>query len=183
MKKFDVVLLERELSLTKKDIADILSILPDGETFIPLEIEGEYSAAMGFITYEAADRIDFLTDKDHYFYSFIKSILDDMEKEKPLCVYTYEEVPEGEKPLRIMLTRDLEEAVARLNRPAVGFYCISNTGAVLIHEIDPRDEWVVASLNGDDMQQCEITQAEKDDVETGFYFGEIWIPMDQVMRV
>ena len=189
MKKFDVVLLERELSLTKKDIADILSILPDGETFIPLEIEGEYSAAMGFITYEAADRIDFLTDKDHYFYRFIKGILDDMGKENLLGVYNYEEVTDGDRPLRILLTRDLPAAVVRLNKPAIGTFAYTNTSSILVHEIDPWGEWVIASLNGTEMQACEITEAEKDDptseddVETGFYFGAMWIPLSQVMRV
>ncbi len=187
--KFDVVLIERAEALTKQDIADILSVLPDGETFIPLEIEGDESSAMGYITDNAADRIDYLLDKDHFFYMFIQGILNDTEKENLLCVYEYEEVTDGDRPLRILLTRDLPAAIARLNHPAIGTYAYTNTSSILVHEIDPWGEWVIASLNGTEMQVCEITQAEKDDpaseddVETGFYFGGMWIPMSQIMRV
>lgn len=186
---FDAVLIERGCALTKQDVADILSVLPDGQCFIPVEIEGNSSCAMGFITYDAADRIDFLLDKDHFFYMFIQEILNDMEKENLLNVYDYEEVTDGDRPLRILLTRDLPSAVTRLNQPAIGTYAYTNTSAILVHEIDPWGEWVIASLNGTEMQVCEITQAEKDDpaseddVETGFYFGGMWIPMSQVMRV
>lgn len=138
--KFDAVFIEREVSLTKQDIADILSVLPDGETFIPLEIEGDASSAMGFITYYAADRIDFLYDKDHYLYRFIQEILNDMEIENMLCVYEFEEVGDFGEPLKILLTRDMPTVLDRLNQPAIGTYGLSNTASILVHEIDPYGE-------------------------------------------
>ena len=186
---FDAVLVERQNALSKQDVTDILSALPDGKDILPLEIEGEASSAMGFITYDAADRIDFLLGKNHFFYMSIQGILNDTEKENLLCVYEYEEVTDGDRPLRILLTRDLPAAIARLNHPAIGTYAYTNTSSILVHEIDPWGEWVIASINGAEMQVCEITQAEKDDpaseddVETGFYFGGMWIPMSQIMRV
>ena len=119
----------------------------------------------------------------------IQEILNDVEKENMLCVYDFEEVSDYGGPLKILLTRDLPSAIERLNRKPVGSYCLSNTASVLVHEIDPWGEWLIASLNGDDMRVCEITQAEKDDstsegnVETGFYYGNTWIPMNQIMRL
>ena len=186
--KFDVVLIERQASLTKQDITDILSVLPDGETFIPLNIDGDASSAMGFITYYAADCLDFLYGENDDFYTFIQEILNDVEKESLLCLYDYD-TGVGDAPIRILLTRDLPAAVARLNQPAVGTYAYTNTSSILVHEIDPWGEWVIASINGAEMQVCEITQAEKDDpapdddVETGFYFGGMWVPFSEVMQI
>lgn len=178
--KFDVVLIEREDLFSKQDAIDALSAFPDEkEKLIPVGVEGEHSCTMGFIRYDAADRLNFMTDKGSDFYSFIKEILDDMDKENPLCLYTYTETVHG-GPVKILLTRDLPAALARLNQPAIGFYCLSNTAAILVHEIDNGGEYVVASINGAEMQECKITEREEN---TGFAYGGMWVPLSEVMRI
>ena len=68
----------------------------------------------------------------------------------------------------------------------IGTYAIANTGSVLVHEIDPYGDWLIASINGENPEKYEIVTEETDDnpdgVEMGFYMGEWWIPLDQIMR-
>lgn len=57
MKKFEAVgqMVELESGLTKEQIVNLLSMLPDGEELIPFEASENNSTIFGFITVEAAD--------------------------------------------------------------------------------------------------------------------------------
>lgn len=89
---YDVVLIEKPLDegLTRNNINQILDMIKGDEVF-PLEVISDHqgSAAMGFITIEASDKLDHLYDGISY---FIRQILEDMEKEFPDNQYEYEEL-------------------------------------------------------------------------------------------
>lgn len=73
------------------------------------------------------------------------------------------------------------------NLPVVGVYTFCNTGSVLVHEIDPWCEWVVASVNGKDPQKYDIVEEPAEDeeigAELGFRMGEWFVPFSMVERV
>ena len=65
----------------------------------------------------------------------------------------------------------------------IGVYGLCNTGAVLVHAIDYPEDKVLASINGENPQWCELTEAcRKDELETGFFLGSIFVPIYEVMR-
>ena len=55
-------------------------MLPDGTEAVPVEFQGEYSTAMGFIDIETADRMDYISTELN---GYVKKILDDMDMESP----------------------------------------------------------------------------------------------------
>lgn len=68
----------------------------------------------------------------------------------------------------------------------VGVYAICNTGALLVHKIDYADEKVLVSLNGENREWCDMIEgyAEgSDEMETGFKWGEMFVPFAEVMRM
>ena len=67
----------------------------------------------------------------------------------------------------------------------IGVYGLCNTGAVLVHAIDYPEDKVLASINGDNPQWCEITEAFRegeDELELGFFLGSFFVPFCDVMR-
>ena len=67
----------------------------------------------------------------------------------------------------------------------IGVYGLCNTGAVLVHFIDYPEDKVLASINGDNPQWCEITEAcreGEDELELGFFLGSFFVPFYDVMR-
>ena len=67
----------------------------------------------------------------------------------------------------------------------IGVYGLCNTGAVLVHFIDYPEDKVLASINGENPQWCEITEAcreGEDELELGFFLGSIFVPFCDVMR-
>lgn len=67
----------------------------------------------------------------------------------------------------------------------IGVYSLSNTGAVLVHAIDYTEDKVLASINGENPQWCDITEAcreGEDELELGFFLGSIFVPFCDVMR-
>ena len=40
----------------------------------------------------------------------------------------------------------------------IGVYAICNTGAVLVHAIDYGEDKVLASINGEDAEWCDLTE-------------------------
>lgn len=86
--KFDVVLYERELDdgLNRIEIQELLDLCKE-EKVIPLEIQGEYSVAMGFITLEMAESMNYNLDS---FEEDVKMILDDMNQETENHEYEYD---------------------------------------------------------------------------------------------
>ena len=67
----------------------------------------------------------------------------------------------------------------------IGVYGLCNTGSVLVHAIDYPEDKVLASINGDNPQWCEITEAcreGEDELELGFFLGSFFVPFCDVMR-
>lgn len=84
--------------LTKKDIKFLLDKLPDNAEVYPMEIcaREQECVAMGFITWEAANRIDYEYEERYawrrpVFPEFIESILDDVNNENENCLYDFQD--------------------------------------------------------------------------------------------
>jgi len=86
--KFDVVFFERELDkgLNRIEIDNLLSICK-GDEVIPLEIQGEYSVAMGFISLDMAESMNYVYDA---LAEKVKRILDDINQETENHIYKYD---------------------------------------------------------------------------------------------
>lgn len=94
IQEYDAVLLERpgEEGLTPGDIIRFLKYLSPEKEYYPIEIPAitAESYAMGFISEEAAELLDYEYGADSSLGVFVGSILDDMEKETPDHAYTFE---------------------------------------------------------------------------------------------
>ena len=67
----------------------------------------------------------------------------------------------------------------------IGIYCLCNTGAVLVHAIDYGEEKVLASINGENAEWCDMTEEYREtsgELELGFNLGSIFVPFSEVMR-
>ena len=98
---FEVALIEKPgcEGLTKSEVMDLYDMLSQSEAF-PVEI-GDVngnSAAMGFITPQAAEELDYMYGQDSELGEFISSILDDMHNESDDCIYSF-------KNLKIWMSR------------------------------------------------------------------------------
>ena len=71
--------------------------------------------------------------------------------------------------------------------PAViGTYAFCNTGSVLVHQIDHAEDKVLASINGENPEWCDVTEVyreETEEVEPGFFLGSFFVPFCDVMRI
>ena len=83
--EFNIVLKEKphDEGLTKAEVMDLYDML-SGVEAIPIEIQGEYSTAMGFINLTDAE---FMNYDYSNLESYIQEILNDMEKENEDCEY------------------------------------------------------------------------------------------------
>ena len=99
MAKYDIALLEKpgEDGLTRTEIEMLLYKLdtkPGSLSVYPIEIEnsaGE-SSAMGFITAESAEKICFMYDDSSELGSKIRSILADINNERPDKTYQFGDI-------------------------------------------------------------------------------------------
>lgn len=84
-KEYNIALLEKPLDegLSKSEVMDLFDML-SGAHAIPIEIQGENSAAMGFINLTDAEFMDYKYDELE---RVVKEILNDMNKENPDCEY------------------------------------------------------------------------------------------------
>lgn len=102
MMKYGIVLREKEFTngLTKNDVTDIFDMLNDIEAYpIELEARKHECSAMGFITIEAAELLDYDYEESGLgLHDFIANILDDMENESDDCEYEF-------KGIKIWLSR------------------------------------------------------------------------------
>ena len=91
--KYDIVLLEKEgeTGLKKEEVKKLLDHIR-GEEVYPLEFPSKTHdcGAMGFITPEAANKLDFIYDYGSKIHDFIASILDDIELESTNHTYSYQ---------------------------------------------------------------------------------------------
>lgn len=98
--KYDVVLIEKPFfeGISFLEIKSLFNLLLTDEVY-PIEIQSNCeSSAMGFITSEAADKIDYAYETNTYFANFITDILDDMKNESEDHIYEF-------KGLKIWLGR------------------------------------------------------------------------------
>ena len=67
----------------------------------------------------------------------------------------------------------------------IGIYGLTNTGSILIHQIDYDGDRVLASLNGSQPEWCPMTEQyveESGELESGFTWGELFVPFADVLR-
>lgn len=98
--KYDVVLIEKPFfeGISFLEIKSLFNLLLTDEVY-PIEIQSNcQSSAMGFITSEAADKIDYAYEINTRFADFIIDILDDMKNESEDHTYEF-------KGLKIWLGR------------------------------------------------------------------------------
>ena len=76
--------------LTRSEAIDLYDMLAETEA-IPIEIcnPNGNSVAMGFITVQDADNLNYRYDQDSEFGQFIALILDDIYKESEDCCYKF----------------------------------------------------------------------------------------------
>ena len=68
----------------------------------------------------------------------------------------------------------------------IGVFTLCNTGAVLVHAIDYGEDKVLASINGDAPEWCDMTDEFMEctgEWVTGFWLGHLWIPLNEVIRM
>lgn len=98
--EFALVLHEKPIydGMTHTEAIDLIDMLGDHE-FLPIEIEAKFheSIAVGFITMDFADKVNFDYEGSGL-NAFIANILDDMDNEHDDCIYTF-------KDCKIWLTR------------------------------------------------------------------------------
>lgn len=98
--EFALVLHEKPIcdGMTRTEAIDLIDMLGDHE-FLPIEIEAKFheSIAVGFITMEFADKLNFDYEVSNL-NAFIANILNDMDNEHDGCIYTF-------KDCNIWLTR------------------------------------------------------------------------------
>lgn len=106
--KYDVVLIERphdDANLSRDEIIEITDMLTRTDSIISLEIEGENSVAMGYITDTAFDALDYMSDG---LSAFIARILNDMTNENENCEYNYVEKRDNKTTsLNVYLSRNV----------------------------------------------------------------------------
>lgn len=89
--KYDVVLIEKPFfeGISFLEIKSLFNLLLTDEVY-PIEIQSNCeSSAMGFITSEAADKIDYAYETNTFFANFITDILNDMENESEDHTYEF----------------------------------------------------------------------------------------------
>lgn len=67
----------------------------------------------------------------------------------------------------------------------IGVYPICNTGAVLVHKIDYGEEKVLASINGEGAEWCDLKEQYSEgtgEEELGFTLGSFFVPFCEVQR-
>ncbi len=106
--KFDMVLIEKPLDegLNPEELMTIGKMV-NGDMFIPVEYNAEYSSAMGLISFKKAEELEYQYQNDSKLGVEVRKILEDMELETE--DHTYE--LEGAKVL-ITRGKELEEPEA-----------------------------------------------------------------------
>lgn len=88
---FGIALIEKpgNEGLTRSDVIDLFDML-NGDEVYPIEIMAveHESSAMGFISPDAAESLDYDYEKSGL-NAFIAGVLDDMEKESGNCTYDF----------------------------------------------------------------------------------------------
>lgn len=75
-----------------------------------------------------------------------------------------------------------------MSEKVIGVYPLFNTGGICVHAIDYAEDKVLASVNGEKPEWCEMAekpQPEEDgsEKESGFLFGSFFVPFSGVIRM
>ena len=73
-----------------------------------------------------------------------------------------------------------------MSEKIIGVFPMFNTGGICVHAIDDAEDKVLASVNGENSEWCEMTEQPQEDgeeMESGFLFGSFFVPFSEVMRV
>ena len=73
-----------------------------------------------------------------------------------------------------------------MSKKIIGVYPLFNTGGICVHAIDDAEDKVLASVNGESPEWCEMTeqpQKDGDEMESGFLFGSFFVPFSGIMRM
>ena len=103
MRYSDIALIERQDidGLTKPEVMDLFDML-SGTEAMPLEISGNSSVAMGFITTYAANKLNYQYGDGSALASYLSLILNDMNNESADGFYEFE-------GLSIWMSRNIEK--------------------------------------------------------------------------
>jgi len=75
----------------------------------------------------------------------------------------------------------LSRTIAKFVQP---HYC--TISCICVHAIDDAEDKVLASVNGENPEWCEMAeqpQEDGDEMESGFLFGSFFVPFSGVMRM
>jgi len=67
----------------------------------------------------------------------------------------------------------------------IGVYPVCNTGAVLVYAIDYAEDKVLAGMNAEEPEWCDLTEEYyecTEETEPGFYLGSFFLPLCEVQR-
>lgn len=174
---YNIVLLEKEgtQALSKWEVLSLLELLKDTGVY-PVELEAYESSAIGFITSEAAEKLDYDYESSGL-HNFIARILDDMELENKdgiyhfqnLSIYLSREVHKNNAADTFngiyvstahispqtadLLKNDGIEDIVVYQKLAGWFICVSNWDDDLEHKFIPED-----------LQRC-LAYAQKNNAE------------------
>ena len=74
----------------------------------------------------------------------------------------------------------------RKSASPIGVYSFCNTGSVLVFALDHTEDRVLAGINDNTPEWCDIKDIyseETEELERGFYLGSFFIPFCDVMRI
>ena len=78
----------------------------------------------------------------------------------------------------------MESKVIDLSK-VIGVYPVTNTGVVLVYEIDYGEDKVLAGFSGDDPEWCGLTEEYYESTgeqELGFHLGSFFVPFCEIQR-
>lgn len=142
-----------------------------------MKIDGEYRLVTSNILLD--------TDKD--LRNFIDTYGYDKLLDKAISYYKSEKGLNEESPIEVVSVPDEEAMVSTNGRKPVGTYSLTNTGGLLIYEINNRDDEVLVGLSTqpDKAMWLPIEWVDSEngkEVEAGFYWGDAFINLHEVMR-
>ena len=73
-----------------------------------------------------------------------------------------------------------------MSKKIIGVYPMFNTGGICVHAIDDAEDKVLASVNGENPEWCEMAeqpQEDGDEMESGFLFGSFFLPFSGFIRM
>ena len=73
-----------------------------------------------------------------------------------------------------------------MSKKIIGVYPMFNTGGICVHAIDDAEDKVLASVNGENPEWCEMAeqpQEDGDEMESGFLFGSFFVAFSGVIRM